>query len=167
MKLELDKRIKSLSDVFNFSDVENAKQFIEQKGYFTNNIYFFKNIQSCKYGTLINVFSDSVSYNTFRRKEDGAYYEYFIPESFLKPKEKKFRPFTDTAEFFEKTVFEVGDVICIRGKNNSMEYHLMLVGWTKNEIMLGGSNRLDFKELFRWFELWDGEDKFIPFGVEE
>lgn len=83
MKLELDKRIKSLSDIFNFSDVEKAKQFIGQKGYFTNCIYFLKDIQLCEYGTLIYVYSTAFSYNVFRRKEDGAYYEYFIPESKL------------------------------------------------------------------------------------
>ena len=37
----------------------------------------------------MNLFTESFSYNVFRRKEDGAYYEYFIPESFLKPKEKE------------------------------------------------------------------------------
>ena len=31
MKLKLDKKIESLSDIFNFSDVEKAKQFMEQK----------------------------------------------------------------------------------------------------------------------------------------
>lgn len=30
-----------------------------------------------------------------------------------------------------------------------------------------GVSRLNLKELFKWFELWDGENKFIPFGVEE
>ena len=42
MKLELDERIESLSDIFNFSDVENAKQFIGQKGYFYKHHIFFR-----------------------------------------------------------------------------------------------------------------------------
>ena len=42
----------------------------------------------------------------------------------------------------------------------------MLVGWSDNELILG-SLRRSFKELFENFELWDGEEKFIPFGVEE
>lgn len=167
MKLELDKRIKSLSDVFNFSDVENAKEYIGQKGYFTNTIYFLKNLQSCQYGTLIKIFSDSFSYNVFRRKEDEAYYEYFIPESFLKPKEKKSRPFKDVKEFFIKTNFEAGDVIRIYCKAHNTECHLMLIGWTDDMLMLGNFRGLCFDELFEWFELWDGEEKFIPFGVEE
>ena len=167
MKLELDKRIKSLSDIFNFSDVENAKQFIGQKGYFTNNIYFLKNIQSCHYGTLVNIFSESFSYNVFRMKEDldGAYYEFFIPESFLKPKEKKFRPYT-----LEELPIKVCDIIYLKNKNSEIIERCLCIsisseGKQIKSITLG-INSYSIQELFenyvwRHSDLWD----FQPFGV--
>ena len=165
MKLELDKRIESLSDIFNFSDVENAKQFIEQKGYFTNTIYFFKNIQSCKYGTLTYVYSTAFSYNVFRRKEDGAYYEYFIPESFLKSKEKKFRPYT-----LEELPIKVCDIIYLKNKNSEIIERCLCISISSegNQIKLItlGVNSYSIQELFenyvwRHSDLWD----FQPFGV--
>lgn len=172
MKLELDKRIESLSDIFNFSDVENAKEFEGQKGYFTNNIYFFKNIQSCKYGTLTNVYSD-VSYNTFCRKEDGAYYEFFIPESFLKPKEKKYRPYT-FKEF--KNIFTIGQPIKYRRKGNvGLENEIVLDGYSHEQrgdqiftyIYIGVSD-YTLQELFEEYE-WQDPDTgdWDLFGVEE
>ena len=166
MKLELDKRIESLSDIFNFSDVENAKQFIEQKGYFTNTIYFFKNIQSCKYGTLTYVYSTAFSYNVFRRKEDGAYYEYFIPESFLKSKEKKFRPYT-----LEELPIKVCDIIYLKNKNSEIIERCLCISISSegNQIksITLGVNSYSIQELFekyvwRHSDLWD----FQPFGVE-
>lgn len=171
MKLELDKRIDSLSDIFNFSDVENAKQFIGQKGYFTNTIYFFKDLQSCKYGTLINVFNDSVSYNTFRRKEDGAYYEFFIPESFLKPKEK-YRPFT--LEEFQK-IFTIGQAIKFRKKGEKKDEWLsILTGYWNHQIedevityILIGPVQYTLDELFEEYEWHDPDTgEWDLFGVE-
>jgi len=78
--------------------------------------------------------------------------------------EKQYRPFKDTREFFIKTNFEEGDLIHIRSKNK-IEYWLMLVGWTNNRIKLG-TDDFTFENLFENFELWDGEENFIPFGVE-
>lgn len=168
MELELDKRIRSLSDIFNSSDTQIAKEFLEQKGYFTNNIYFFKNIQLWQSGTLVNVLTDKDVYTVFRRKEDGAYYEYFIPESLLKSKEERYRPFTNSEEFFLMKDFEVGTLIHIRSKANNKEYHLMITGYTDEELMLGNFHILPFNELLQDFELWDCENgKFMPFGVEE
>lgn len=164
--MELDPRIKSLSDVLTIFDFEKAKQFIGQKGYFAIALQWFGNIKTCPYGTLTDV-CDVVDH-TFCMLEDNEYYLHFIPESSLKPIEKKkWKPFANTAEFFEKTGFEAGDTIYVRSKDNGTEYHLVIVGWSKDTLMLGSMERLNFKELFKWFELWDGEDKFEPFGVEE
>ena len=168
MKLKLDKKIESLSDIFNFSDVEKAKQFIEQKGYFTNNIYFLENIQQlCQYGTLTYVYSTAFAYNTFRRKEDGAYYEYFIPESFLKPKEKKFRPYT--IEEFQK-IFTLGKAIKFRRKDDK-EHHVNLVflgyTWLNDRIAVEIGHEKYFLDVllndFEWFNEYN--DEYTPFGV--
>ena len=65
-----------------------------------------------------------------------------------------------------KTNFDAGDIIRVYSKSQNSELHLMLVGWSDNELILG-SLRRSFKELLELFELWDGEERFIPFGVEE
>mgnify|MGYP007119891022 CR=1 FL=1 len=84
--MELDKRIKSLSDILTCFDVEKAKQFIGQNGYF-GDLYCFTDLQrECPYGTLADVFGDSD--DVFRRREDNIYYSCFVPECSLKPKEK-------------------------------------------------------------------------------
>ena len=173
MKLELDKRIESLSDVFNFSDAQNAKKFIGQKGYFTNTIYFLENIQSCQYGTLMNLFTESFSYNVFRRKEDGAYYEYFIPESFLKPKEKRYRPYT-FKEF--KGLFPIGQPIKYRRKGNvGLENEIVLDGYAHEQrgdqiftYIFIGVEEYTLQELFEDYE-WQDPDtgEWDIFGVKE
>ena len=163
--MELDKRIKSKSDILSCFDIEKAKEFVGQKGYFANDLYCFSVVETCYYDILTEVSKDGTS--PFK-DDDGCYWNLFIPESVLKPKpkEKKYRPFKDINEFFIKTNFDAGDIIRVYSKQQNTELHLMLVGWSDNELILG-SLRRSFKELFENFELWDGEEKFIPFGVEE
>ena len=96
-------------------------------------------------------------------------FSFFIPADQVaaysdKPEEKQYRPFKDTREFFIKTNFEEGDLIHIRSKDK-VEYWVMFVGWTDRGLMLGTEN-FTFDKLFEKFELWDGEENFIPFGVE-
>ena len=164
--MKLDSRIKSLSDILTCFDTEKVKPFIlGQKGYFANDLYCFSVVETCYYDTLAEVFKDV---NDPFKDDDGCYWGLFIPESVLKPKpkEKKYRPFKDINEFFIKTNFDAGDIIRVYSKSQNSELHLMLVGWSDNELILG-SLRRSFKELLELFELWDGEEKFIPFGVEE
>ena len=58
--MKLDKRIKSKSDILSCFDIENAKEFVfvDQKGYFANEISSFCDINICKYGTLGSVLGD-------------------------------------------------------------------------------------------------------------
>ena len=163
--MELDKRIKSKSDILSCFDIEKAKEFVGQKGYFANDLYCFSVVETCYYDILTEVSKDGTS--PFK-DDDGCYWNLFIPESVLKPKpkEKKYRPFKDINEFFIKTNFDAGDIIRVYSKQQNTELHLMLVGWSDNELILG-SLRRSFKELLELFELWDGEERFIPFGVEE
>ena len=163
--MNLDKRIKSKSDILSCFDIEKAKEFVGQKGYFANDLYCFSVVETCYYDTLEEVFKDV---NDPFKDDDGCYWGLFIPESVLKskPKEKKFRPFKDINEFFIKTNFDAGDIIRVYSKLQNSELHLMLVGWSDNELILG-SLRRSFKELLENFELWDGEENFIPFGVLE
>ena len=142
------------------------KPKLHEKGYFTDNIHSFNNLKNCRYGELINHDDNQYSYCCeFNGGDTIAWFAFYIPESSLKQKEKQYRPFKDTKEFFIKTNFEEGDLIHIRSKNK-IEYWLMLVGWTNNRIKLG-TDDFTFENLFENFELWDGEENFIPFGVEQ
>ena len=82
-------------------------------------------------------------------------------------KEKTYKPFANADEFFIKTNFKMGDTIHIRNRTDNTEYHLMLVGWTDDGLMLGNMRGLSFHDLLHWFDFRDGEDKFVPFGIEE
>ena len=53
--MKLDPRIKALSDILTCFDIEEAKQYIGQKGYFTDDLYRFSDVLSCYHDTLTNV----------------------------------------------------------------------------------------------------------------
>ena len=169
--MKLDKRIENERLIY--TPFATTKPKLHEKGYFTDNIHSFNNLKNCRYGELINHDDNQYSYCCefysycceFNGGDTIAWFAFYIPESSLKQKEKQYRPFKDTKEFFIKTNFEEGDLIHIRSKNK-IEYWLMLVGWTNNRIKLG-TDDFTFENLFENFELWDGEENFIPFGVEQ
>lgn len=168
--MKLDKRIENERLIF--TPFTAIKPKLHEKGYFTDDIHTFNNLEecNCRYGELVEHDSSDYPYPYCCGSDDTVdWYAFYIPESSLKPKEKQkqYRPFKDTKEFFIKTNFAEGDVIRIRSKPHNTEYHTMLVGWTDNELMLGSLRIAFLTELFEKFELWDGEERFIPFGVEE
>lgn len=172
--MKLDKRIENERLIY--TPFTTNKPKLHEKGYFTDDIHAFNSLEDCdcRYGELVEHDDVDYAYPYCCEYDDGCgdgsttcdWFAFYIPESSLKPKEKQYRPFKDTKEFFIKTNFEEGDVIRIRSKPHNTEYHTMLVGWTDNELMLGSLRIAFLTELFEKFELWDGEDKFIPFGVE-
>ena len=169
--MELDKRIRALSDILTCFDVERAKEFLGEKGYFAGDLYYFTDLGSCTYGTLADVFDDQD--DTFRRKEDGIYYPYFVPECSLKPKEKQYRPYT-FMEFTDK--FTVGQPIKFRRKGKvGHERYLILNGYEHERdcdqtitYVYIGPIPYTFNELFNNYE-WQEHytEDFKPFGVEE
>lgn len=173
--MKLDKRIENERLIY--TPFTTNKPKLHEKGYFTDDIHAFNSLEDCdcRYGELVEYDGVDYAYPYCCESDDGCgdgsitcdRYAFYIPESSLKTKEKQkqYRPFKDTREFFIKTNFEEGDLIHIRSKNK-IEYWLMLVGWTNNRIKLG-TNDFTFENLFENFELWDGEERFIPFGVEE
>lgn len=171
--MELDNRIKSLSDILTCSDVERAKEFLGEKGYFAGDLYCFTDLRRVcpPYGTLANVFDDPD--DTFQRKEDSIYYPYFVPECSLKPKEKHYRPYT-FMEFTDK--FTVGQPIKFRRKGMiGHERYLILNGYEHERdcdqtitYVYIGPIPYTFNELFNNYE-WQEHytEDFKPFGVEE
>jgi hypothetical protein len=173
--MKLDKRIENERLIY--TPFTSNKPKLHEKGYFTDDIHTFTDLENCdcRYGELVEHDGIDYPYPYCCEYDDGCgdggttcdWFAFYIPESSLKQKEKQkqYRPFKDTREFFIKTNFEEGDLIHIRSKNK-IEYWLMLVGWTNNRIKLG-TDDFTFENLFENFELWDGEENFIPFGVEE
>ena len=159
--MKLDTRIMDGKRPLTCFDAEEAKAFIGKACYFTNNLREYADLTTV---TAKRTLGRVGSY--FYAEFDSGMYAYCLPCDWVTV-EKKYRPFADTKEFFIKTNFEVGDLIHIRSKPHNYEYHLLLVGWTDEGLMLGNFSEMTFDELLDKFELWDGEDNFIPFGVED
>lgn len=162
--MNLDNRIKSKLDILTCFDIEKAKEFVGQKGYFANGLYCFSVLETCYYNTLAEVEDGDTPF----KDDDYCYWNLFIPESFLKLKEKKYRAYT-LEEFLEK--FHLGDGMILRSKNHrSLEFHVVYNGYAVNT----GSNVIKLylssgiytlPELFQSYErFYNG--RWFPFGVE-
>lgn len=160
--MKLDKRFKVLP--FCCFGAEKCEKYIGQKGYFAKRISYFSDINSCKYGTLEKIDSDQ---EPFYLNETEQYFSFFIPECFVKPKEKQYRPYTIN-EFIEK--FHFGDSIILRPKINiKMEFHLVYNGYKAID-----DNKIEFyfgPIIFTLSELFQSYERFYigrwyPFGVE-
>lgn len=126
----------------------------------------------CDYGTLTDV-RDCQSGGVFHRRDADFYQWFFLPESCLKPREKKYRPFT-LAEFQDK--FHIGLPINFREKGSvGNEQYLILNGYANKQLRNGtahyihiGSTPYTLDELFNEFE-WQSHytEDYQPFGVEE
>lgn len=169
--MKLDERFKVLPFCCFGTDKKAITNHIGKKGYFANRISSFKDINSCKYGTLGVVLGNQQ--DSFCMYETGATFDFFIPECFVKPKEKQYRPYT-IMEFCNK--FTIGQPIKYRKKGavGNERYlilngysHNQLLGETTTDIYIGrGAYTLD--ELFKKYE-WQEHytEDFKPFGVEE
>lgn len=155
---------------------KKQKNFWNKKVILQTTYIFFKNIQLWQYGTLINVFTDNDAYTVFRRKEDGAYYEYFIPESSLleaKQKESKYVPF-ETTHDLAKGNFHTGDTIDFMNKKFPEIIHRAIITEVNcDEIeerlidITLGSTTYSFNTLCDEYMYLNAHLKWVPFGVEE
>lgn len=169
--MKLDPRIKSLSDILTIFDIDRAKDFIGQKGYFADSLYCFDDLGSC-YRDILTDACDGQA-GPFHRMESYNCQQFFIPESSLRPAEtpaekKKWRPFT-LDEFLAK--FPLLSPVTYRGKENSNCYTVLVIGHgcSRNETMrvnLGGYF-YELNNLFNCYDLQDKDGNWLPFGVEE
>lgn len=168
--MKLDPKVKETALIGHGFNSEKLKQYIGKECYCADDLKDFSDLTNTLKGVLDSVSQDAEECYFVETEINGTpaefSYAFCLPAEFVKEK-KKYRPFTDTKEFFIKTNFEVGDLICIRSKPHNHEYHLLIIGWTDEGLMLGNFSEMTFDELLDKFELWDGEDNFIPFGVEE
>lgn len=168
--MKLDPKVKENALIGHYFNAEELKKYISKECYFTDDLEDFSDLTNTLKGVLKAVTPEAeecylVKYE-LNEQPAGLHYTFCLPAEFVK-EEKKYRPFTDTKEFFLMRNLEVGDLIHIRSKPYNHEYHLLIIGWTDEGLMLGNFSEMTFDELLQKFELWDGEDKFIPFGVED
>lgn len=177
--MKYDPRIKNehcIRDPFN---AEAATEYIGRRGYFTDAIFSFSNLDSCCAGMLVSVEADDMHPYYCGVSDEGIItkvnFSFFLSAEFVeeKPKEKKLRPYT-FMEFDEK--FTVGRPIKFRLKDKEgYEHYLILNGYvheqregqTFTHIYIG-SVGYTLDELFNCYE-WQEHytEDFKPFGVEE
>lgn len=156
----LDSRIKELSDIQSFTKYND--EYIGKTGYFSDSLCRFQDLKCCHKHTLININNDEEA-GDFIFECKGGNYRYFLPESLLKPVQKKYRPYT-LAEFVNE--YSLGEEIIIRKKDacRGIEHKLFTeyIEGDMDVCFSGFWYPLD--TLFNDYELFkNGEWK--PFGV--
>ena len=164
--MKLDKRIKSIDSIRSFNT--NNFDCFGKVGYFTNFVSNFEDLNYIANG--ICSFRDGSCFPFYKGDQR---FQFFIPESELLPKEKKYRPYT-FQEFCDK--FTVGLPIKFRPKGKvGYERYLILNGYEHEQregqtftYIYIGPIPYTFDELFRAYE-WQEHytEDFEPFGVEE
>ena len=177
--MKLDPRINNkllISDPF---DAETANKYIGRRGYFTDDIVSFSNLDNCCTGMLVSVESDNRHPYYCGIADGGAIisgnFSFFLSAEFVeeKPKEKKLRPYT-FMEFQDK--FTVGRPLKFREKGKfGCERYMILSGYW-HELRNGlvttyiyiGPHSYTLDELFNCYE-WQEHytSDFQPFGVED
>lgn len=172
---KLDKRIKSIDDVQTGLHYDDS--YIGKTGYFATDLCDLSDLSCCSHDTLAQIILDGAGDDIFRTPHDvdddnwGS--RFFIPDSLLKPVEKKYRPYS-LAEWIDK--HGIGDVVHYRSKKSKgIELHHMYVGYACgigkniNEIGVGtltlGVASYSFDYLFEDFELFYN-GRWMPFGIE-
>ena len=159
--------------------VDTAKQYIGKKGYFTDDIFNFSNLDSCCDGMLVSIEVDNSHPYYCGISDEGVIikgnFSFFLSAEFVKekPEEKRYRPYT-LMEFIDK--FTVGRPIKYRSKGEAgHEHYLMLLGfWLASDkdqtipYISIGNFKYTLQELFEEYE-WQEHytEDFKPFGVVE
>lgn len=170
--MNLDARISDEGKIFNMfsSSAEKATQYIEHSGYFASDLWAMSDLDDCDEGILGAVDADN-SLGPYYNRLKGKFYPFFIPECYLKLKEK-FIPFRYLCELTDAGI-DVGKVISIRNKNyDAVITNVLVTEINYNpedseliDITLGATG-YEFSTLFNSYQLQvNGEWK--PFGVEE
>ena len=171
--MELDKRIKALTDIQSVTNGCHDWEFMTKKGYFANSIFNFKDLKrTCVYGEYAGWREHNQCF-LCEQTGDQAYFSFFLPEDSLLPKEpeKKYRAFS-LNEFLEQ--YKVGDLVEFRRNGYEEVEHAMFTGYVtapdesdknsgENQIVIGAM-RYSFAYLFEYYELFFN-DKWQPFGV--
>ena len=161
--LELDKRIISNARPYDcFSNAEEVSQY--SKGWFTNVLEDFANLDNTTFDTLTEVKNSKSAYPFITEKQ---FFKFFLPECMAKV-QKKFRAYDSVKEL----PFTVGDVLFIKDKesptiNKCICSNITCINDSISLITLG-TTAYSVQELFenyRWRFTETGDWK--PFGEKE
>lgn len=170
--MEYDKRIIYPNDNIwtPFGSTAEQEICVGLEGYFTDCYYDFEDLDNCREGTLICINWDSAfpfEARVNKGKNTGKF-TFFLPARDVKPKEKKWRPFT-LDEFLKR--FPLLSSVTLRTKSGDL-YTLCVTGHgvekeTQIEYVILGGRCYDFKELLNKYDLQDKDGNWTLFGVEE
>ena len=180
--MELDKRIIDGKKPLTCFEANQAKFFIGEKCYLTNDISIFANLdqfiekEGCSnvtyagvIDTLENIGTElSMPFETARLR-----WKFCLPCEWVKKEEPKtkYRPFS-LNEFIE--LYAIGDVVTYRIKDCEVIEQSMLIGFLSsgdedapgNSCVIIGNHKYGLKELFNNYEL-QYQAHWQPFGIEE
>ena len=167
--MNLDRRIKLLSDVLAVVDFGIASNFIGQNGYFGNSILDFQRLDTCYHGELTGLIRNTDRCFEYEDCSESGRpgYAYFIPDSKLADVlEEKYRPFTIEEWLYR---YILGNIVTFRPKNSSKPIHAIFTEWLEHEEVVAlGSRVFTFEELFEKYELLDElTGEWTPFGNTE
>lgn len=185
--MELDKRVKEDRRPLTCFDLKEASDFLEKTGYFTNELDYFSDLSEVgcfsevQFGRLLKINNNKRCAFKYLSM-DGSYensYRFFLPEDWVLPKEKKYRPYS-LNEFLNE--HEIGDKITFRLKleeqpEDFIRHKVMICGYqtvtgtadTPGEgfVNLGGT----LVSLQHMFETYETPNSYLspevwkPFGV--
>jgi len=166
--MKFDPRIKKGKMPLSPFELNKAKKFIGEFGYFANNIFAFMNLDTiAERGafTLSDINPSDTDFKPFKDGSDEVGWSYFLPKVWTNPHEEMYGPYTLTGWCNRH---ELGEEIVMRLKNTIDEQHKLFVGYTPAitpTITLGNSD-FSFRELFEEWEIHI-DDIWQPFGMKE
>lgn len=172
--MKLDKRIIEGKRPLDCLDVDIAKTYIGQKGYFAICLCAFQDLKSIDYHLTYATLKEVNSQKTmaFADDFDGDEFSYFLPEEWVQKEkpEPKYRPYKNYDEFYRD--FTVGQLITYRDKGCNCIHHAEIIeafAHTDGDVFVGIGNAV--KALSGWFQTIEVKDPetgaWVPFGVEE
>ena len=166
--MKLDKRIFPAKRPLTCFDSEYARQFIDKKGFFADELKEFVDLDN----TLKTVLKNVHHYEDDCFVSSITEYKYFLPSEWVDmgEPEKKWRPFSLTEW---RHIYAVGDEIVFRIKDSDTVRAFMFCGLYSDHdddlpgkgVISLGSELFVLQNLFDQFEL-RRNDEWQPFGVE-
>lgn len=170
--MELDSRIKEGKRPLTCFDTEEASKFVDEKGYFSDCLYNFQNLDNCS-KSILHCIDDKRENSNDYIFNDGKYYcRFFLPEEWTDQKNKINFEVYDLVTF--ENEFNIGDVVMFKGKTNTDRagsyYKCVYSGYSfcaektsTNLIAIFGLWGFTFKELFELYEIYR-DNTWEPFG---
>lgn len=168
----LDSRIKAGKKPLTCFDTEEASKFVDEKGYFSDCLYNFQNLDNCS-KSILHCIDDKREDSNDYIFNDGKYYcRFFLPEEWTDQKSKiNFEAYNLVTLENE---FNIGDVVTFRGKSNTDRagsyYKCVYSGYrfftekgSTNIIAIFGLWGFSFSELLDLYEIYR-EGTWEPFG---